>query len=116
MPQLVSYTKTATFVDGANLSEALDLGEEGGRLAGVLIPAGWTAADLTFQGSIDGTTFGNMYDKDGNEYTVKAAASRFVLLPIADFLGLRYLKIRSGTSGAPVTQNGIDILSLRVIG
>lgn len=43
----------------------------------IQMPAAWTTANLTFQCSADGTTYADVYDKDGAEYTVTAAASRY---------------------------------------
>lgn len=88
-------------LNGGSLSAAIDVGQL--RAARVQIPALWTTANLTFQTSIDGVTYADLYD-GSLEYTITAAASREILLPIADFLGIRYLKIRSGTSGTPVNQ------------
>lgn len=103
-------TATATIANGGSLSAAVDLTK--GRLVGIQMPAGWDAAAITFQGSYDGATFANLYDKGGTEYSVTTAASRFVLLPAADFAGLRYIKARSGTAGVPVNQTAERALTL----
>jgi len=87
---------------GASLSDPIDAGDL--RAARVQIPSAWTTANLTFQTSIDGVTYADLYDGNATEYTIQAAASREILLPMVDFLGVRYLKIRSGTSGTPVAQ------------
>lgn len=72
------------------------------------MPASWTAANLTLQSSKDGgETWQNVYDKSGTEVTITVAADRYVVLDstLTDLLrGARNLKIRSGTSGAPVNQ------------
>jgi hypothetical protein len=99
---------TAVIESGQSLSGAVELkpqGRSGFCTAAVMVmPSAWTAADVTFQGSIDGSTFGNLYDDAGVEVVVKAAASRVVVLPAAYFWGLRWIRVRSGTSAAPVTQ------------
>lgn len=92
----------ATIANGTSLSATVDIG--GTTLAGIVMPAAWDAANLTFQASHDGTSFNNLYDALGGEKTVTAAASRFIALDPADFAGVRYLKLRSGTSGTPVNQ------------
>lgn len=95
-------TADVTIANGGSLSGAIDLA---GRTAiRLLMPAAWTAAVLTLQFSPDGVTYNNVYDSFGTEYTIQAAASRAILLVPADFLGVRYLKLRSGTAGAAVNQ------------
>ena len=101
---------TATIANGASLSDAVDLGDA--RAARIVMPASWTTANLTFQTSPDGSTWNNLYDSYDTEYTVKAAASRSILLPLVDFLSIRYLKVRSGTSGSAVNQGGARSLQI----
>jgi hypothetical protein len=114
MSTLVKYDLDAIIASGASLSGELILGE--GRAAAIIMPAAWTAAGLTFQVSTGDGTFVDLYDAAGTEYTVAAAASRAVLLPIADFLGFSRLRIRSGTSGAPVNQGDARTLKLVMVG
>ena len=73
-------------------------------LCGIQMPAAWTTADITFQASYDGTTYYDLYDQDGNEITISAAASRFIILNPDNFWGFHWLKVRSGTMGTPVNQ------------
>jgi hypothetical protein len=81
-------------------------------LVAILMPATWTAADLTFQASNDNTTFYNMVNTAGNEVTVTGpAASEWVAIDPADFVGVEYLKVRSGSSGAAVAQGGDRVLT-----
>lgn len=83
------------------------------RLSRIAIPSGWiTATSITFQTSVDGVTFYNLYDSIGTEYAVTVAASRSVLVPLIDFIGIRYIKIRSGTAAAAVNQTGSPVLQL----
>jgi hypothetical protein len=96
-----------------SLSTAIDLADQ--RAARIAMPAAWTAANLTFQTSVDGITYNDLYDKDGIEYTVVAAASRSMILPLADWLGVRYVKVRSGTSAAPVVQLAARILMIQTV-
>lgn len=106
---------TASIASGASLSGAIDFGNangspEGpalGRLTAILMPATWDAANLTFQVSNDGVNFQNLYDDGGNEVTVTTAQGRnhglrFDLCRV--FRRWRWLKVRSGTSGAAVNQ------------
>lgn len=108
------YTKTVTIANGASLSDAADL--KNGRLAGIVIPAAWTTANLTFQTSPDGVTYYDRYDNFGGEYgVVVGGASRSILVPVIDWLGVRFLKVRSGTTGSAVNQGGARILTLLVV-
>jgi len=91
-----------TISNGTSLSEAENL--RGYVPYGIEMPSVWTAADLTFQVSTDGTNWLNLYDDTG-EYTLSAAASRAIGFPGANvFTGFQYIKVRSGTSGTPVNQ------------
>jgi hypothetical protein len=82
-----------------------------GTLVAIVVPASWTAADLTFQASNDDTTFTNLYNASGTEVTVTAAASRWIALDPSDFAGIAYLKVRSGTAAAAVNQGGDRVVT-----
>lgn len=96
----------------ASLTGAIDLGT--GRLAAIISPAAFDGAFYSFQASHDGAAWADLYDRDG-EYAIPAAMSRATLVPLADFLGLRWLKIRSGKTGAPVVQAALRTLNLVVV-
>ena len=101
----------ATIANGQSLSGALSLG--GLRLFGIVMPAAWTAANLTFQMSPDGgTTWVNMYDTNGTELTATAAVSRFIAFDPTNFASIQSIKVRSGTSGTPVNQGQDSTLQL----
>ena len=102
---------TASIDNGASLSGAVDLG--GRKLAAIDMPAAWTAANITFQASADGITYDDLYD-NSTERSLTVAASRYLMQNIGDWVGLRYLKIRSGTSGTPVNQGASRIITLLV--
>lgn len=90
----------------ASLSPEVDIG--GYTLVGIIVPQAWTSAPITFQGSPDGgTTWGELTDITGVPIEVTSLTGGtvyFVALDPARFRGLRSLKIRSGTVGAPVAQ------------
>lgn len=104
-------TRTVTIANGASLSDAVDLG--GRKLVAIDMPASWTAASLTFQASVDGVTFDNVYD-GATERALIVGASYYSALNIGDWVGFRHLKIRSGTAGTPVNQGGARTLTLVV--
>lgn len=86
----------ASIAAGGTESDALDLG--GGRLMGLITPNNWSAADITFQVSRDGTTYYSLYDNSDTAYTVQAGASRAIQLPLQDFTPWQYMKIVSSAT------------------
>lgn len=102
-------TTTVTIENGGSLSGAVDLG--GRKLVAIVMPDTWTAAALTFQASPDGTNFFNVYDGP-TERNLTVAASYYSALNIADWVGIRWLKIRSGTAASAVNQAGDRTLTL----
>lgn len=81
-------------------------------IAGIVMPAAWTAAVLTMQMSADDATFNDVYDQSGSEVTIQAGAARYITLNPADFVGANALKVRSGTTGTPVAQGAERIITL----
>lgn len=103
----VQIPATVTIAGGASLSGAIDLQRY--RLRGVIVPTAWVAANLTFQASVDDKTYLELVDDTGSAVTVTGTAGSFSALKEATanlFAGVRYLKVRSGTSGAAVNQSG----------
>lgn len=95
-------SQTVTITSGNSITSAIDLGRE--RLAGIGIPAAWTAASIGFTVSHNGTTFYDLFDRNGNEYLLSVAADRCITLDIADLSAYRFIKVRSGTKASPVNQ------------
>jgi hypothetical protein len=108
MSQIVSIS--VTIPNGAALSNAAKL--NGATLLGIEMPAAWTAAGLTFQHSIDGTNFFDLYDAAGAGIAMTVVASHYVAPSFLAWQGVIYLKVRSGTSGTPVNQGAERILKL----
>jgi hypothetical protein len=100
--QLIDLSKSVTISNGQSLSGALDL--ERYTLVGIIMPAGWDAASITFQGSVDGNTWAELWDESSEITLTSPAAGVYILLSPSKYLGVRYLKVRSGTSAAPVNQ------------
>lgn len=119
MPAIASYSSkdaitTATILTGATgLSAAVDL--YGTVLTGIQMPATWVAASITFQVSVDGTTYQDAYTDGGTEISLTAVQGHYVGLSTAtqDALkGARYIKLRSGAGGAAVDQTATRLLTL----
>ena len=98
--------------NGTALSAAINLG--GRVLVGMLMSSAWTAAGVTFQASIDGVTFADLFTIDGDELLATVAASQFIVLNPANFSGIAFLKVRSGTTGTPVNQAAARTLVLAI--
>lgn len=102
---------TATIANAASLSDSVSTSRT--NIIGLIMPAAWTAAALTFQASIDGDNFYDLYDQAGNEFNVPAAASRHIGgLDALAFGSFNYLKIRSGTAATPVNQGAARAITL----
>ena len=109
--QVVSGTATAAIAASATTSGAIDL--YGLQMVALGMPTYWTAGVLTFNVSIDGSTYLRMY-KNGAEYFETVTASQFIVLTPADFAGVRYVQLRSGTYATPVTQTAARSIELVV--
>jgi hypothetical protein len=110
MAQLAKYTNVA-ILNAASLSAAVPVGKA--IPIGILIPAAWTTANITFQASVDDTNFVDVYNDIGTELSVTVGgAARFIALDQTYFLGFSSIKIRSGTTGTPVAQAADRVLTV----
>lgn len=99
---------TTTINAGASLSDSVDLKDN--RLAAIAMPSVWTVANLTFQVyASDG--WRNLY-YDDIEHIITAGSGYYVVVKPAVFAGIRYIKVRSGTSSTPVNQAGARVIYL----
>lgn len=98
---------TVRIANGAALSNAVNLANVG-RVVAIQMPAAWTAAGLSFSASADGSTYGpDIVNDAGTAATVTATADDYIALAQTqrDLVNAaKFLKVRSGTSGAPVNQ------------
>jgi len=103
---------TVTIANGQSLSSAVDLGDR--ILLAVQMPASWTAAQLSFQASNDGSNFGTLKD-----FSAPSGASPEIAtvgnvgggdyvalgnIPDAIWRSVGWLKVRSGSASAPTNQ------------
>ena len=98
-----------TIPNAGSLSPELDCGAQ--ILVGIGMPAAWNAAALTFQVSLDGTTWIEMQGASG-VLTYNAAAGQYVAVDPALWRGVTALKVRSGTLVSPVAQGAGCTLTL----
>jgi hypothetical protein len=91
---------TATIANGATVSDEMDL-TSGRSLVAIQTPAALTGTALTFTAcSTSGGTFVPVYDTSGNAVSVTVSTSRYIPLTPASFVGIRYLKVVSGSAEA----------------
>lgn len=101
----------ATIANGAALSATVELADNE-QVAAVIVPSSWTAANLTFQVSVDGgTTWSELHNASGAVQVTGTAGAQLAVAE-NDFRGARVLRVRSGTSGSPVNQGAARTLYL----
>ena len=104
----------ATIAEAASLSDGVEC--YGMDVCRISMPAAWTAAEITFQVSDDGgTTYRNLFMEWGFELGAWVEASWSVETSV--FLNLQnieYIKIRSGSAGAPVAQVAERLISIEL--
>lgn len=94
---------TTTIPAASSLSGEVDLG--GMNATALVVPSTWDAADITLQASFDGgTTWHDVVGDDGAEYVVSVTPGAAILLSYMDLEGFDLIRLRSGTSAAPVNQ------------
>ncbi len=106
-------SKTIEINNAGNLSTAAKVD---GKLVGIVTPSAWTAAGMTFQASDDGENFFDVYDQ-ATERQIAAASiavsgSRLLSLALSDWLCVKWLRVRSGSAAAPVSQGAARTISL----
>jgi len=92
--------KSVVIANAATVSSAIELARDE-RPVMIETPAALTGTAITFQGSIDGTTYVPVYEVGGaNAYSVTVGTSRAVALDHRVFAGINYLKLVSGSTEA----------------
>ena len=97
-----SEALNVTIANGASISAGDNL--NGRTVTGIYMPAGWTAAGITFQVSNDGVTWSNLFGAAAELALTSAAAGVYIAVDPLSFLGVSWLRVRSGTAGTPVVQ------------
>jgi hypothetical protein len=95
-------TTTVNIAAGEAVSSVGDL--RAGTPVLLLGPAAWDSANASFQISADGTTFSDLFTQAGVEVHIAMGAGRALLLPPDLLSAANYIKIRSGLSAHPITQ------------
>lgn len=103
---------SATITAGTSISDIVDLGVTGSAV-GLLTSSTWTASGIQLEGSLAGINFYPMFDSFGAVVGVSsAAASALYTLDIVAAIPARYIRVRSGTSGAPVNQTNTTVVTV----
>jgi hypothetical protein len=85
----------------------------GMQLAGILMPAAWTAAALTFLARRQiAETAVALYTGAAEVAVTTAAADRYIVPDPDTLVGIPYLTLRSGTGAVPVNQGAARTLKL----
>lgn len=113
-PFVLDVVSVPIAAGASGLSGVVRLG--GKTLVGIVIPSTWVTAGLSFQASHDdGTTFGELLDETATAKSVSSitgGAYTVIAVDPTKWRGIWCLKVRSGTSGAPVNQTGNPTLLL----
>lgn len=97
--------QTVTIAESGTTSTAANL--DGLAVMGFIIPAAFTGTTMTLLGSDDGTNFYSLVNASGTALSVTVVASSYMLMSATDLMGMRYLKLVSGSSEAAARSVGI---------
>ena len=103
-------TESVTIANGQSLSAAINC--IGLRLCALMMPTTISGTLVTFQASLDGVTYRDVYDAAGNEYQLVVAAARYIPLDPLALMDAKFIKIRMGTSATPSVQAQDSALQL----
>jgi hypothetical protein len=104
---------TITIPAGQSLSAAGDL--TAGALALLIGPPDWTAANISFQVSLDNVTFVDLFDGSGEEVLRTVPANSGTLMATNLTQAAMYIKIRSGSRDAPVLQAADRVFTVALV-
>lgn len=88
----IKSTATATIASGQTVGAAFYVGAK--VPVALVMPAAFTGANISFQGSHDGSSYQAIYN-GGADYSVPVAASKNVVLNASVFAGFPFLKLVS---------------------
>lgn len=104
-------TVVATIASGASVSDAIDIGAA--ELVAISMPAAWTTASITFQNTVDDSTYQAVNDAAGSEVAVLLpVASKNIIFSFAGIKGFGKLKLVSGTAALAVNQGAERLITL----
>lgn len=89
---------SVTISSGGSTSNEATL--QGKRIAAIIMPAAFTGANLTFQASIDGSTWYDIYNSSGSQVTCTVGTDQWIAISPQDFAGVSRLKVVSDDTEA----------------
>lgn len=112
----ISQVKTVKILSGQSISSYLDFTTQdmiGYTPFGIITPSAWDTAKLSLQVSVDAVTWVDFHLWD-TEYEThhNVSASEMHALTGYPLIGMPYVRIRSGTASAPVTQTADRTLQI----
>jgi hypothetical protein len=100
---VTATTVTATIAANGTRSAEIDIGN-GRILTGIRMPALWTTANMSFLAGAS-AALQDLYDDAGVRVSVVVGGGRTVQIgDPAKWIGIRYLKVRSGATSTSVAQ------------
>lgn len=106
------YHYPLTFTFAANTKVSVESQPVGTLVpVGIFMSAGWDAASLCFDVSLDGVAWQPLYGQNGTEVSVPVVAGESFVINPADYAGFPYLRLRSG-SGAGVNQTAQRVINM----
>jgi hypothetical protein len=97
---------TVVIANGQSASDGLDTG--GMVVVGLVMPAAWTAADIAWQASLDGTNWsGVLKTAAGTSIRTAVVASGWYTypVPVANQIHAKYIRLLSTTGGSDTPLN-----------
>lgn len=104
-----SFIQTITLEQSTNTKSAAII--TGGQcLVKIQIAGTWDAASITFEESLDGSTYAAVKDDAGTTYTVTAGTDRVITIPLAKLIGASgYYKIVSTAAQSSSSPRTITV-------
>lgn len=100
------YTDDVTIANSGTTSTQIDLKDK--TLLGLFMPSAFTGTAITFLASqASGGTDVTVTDGAGADYSITVAPSKYVPVDPNKFLGVRFLKVKSGSTELAARTVGI---------
>ena len=94
-------------------SEAEEVATAGADLVGIVMPAGWDAAKISFLGSrVEADTPVDVYNANSEVAIDGVGTNRYIVVNPATVRGIPFLTLRSGVTALAVTQTAERTLKL----
>lgn len=110
--QFVEADNTCTFTAGESTSSTINLASIGPRGFGLVLPSAWTAANIGFDISVDGTNWGPCNDDTGSRMVVSGITTNHLayyatppkLWGIGTLPYMRLVSLNTSDNLTPVNQ------------